>query len=112
MQISNPIVSVIIPCYNADNWIAEAIDSCLQQTYAPLEIIIIDDGSTDDSVRIIRHYAAQFPEIISYETGTNRGGCAARNRGLALSKGEYVLFLDADDFLEPETFAGQVEIAP
>ncbi len=105
------IVSIIIPCYNSEQWIAEAIGSCLHQTYSPLEIIIIDDGSTDDSLQIVRQYAAQYPASIFYETGPNRGGCAARNRGLALATGDYVLFLDADDLLEPETIAGQVAAA-
>jgi glycosyltransferase involved in cell wall biosynthesis len=100
-----PLVSIIIPCYNAGPWIAEALDSALAQTYRPLEIIVIDDGSTDDSLAVIARYAAQHPDLIRYESGPNRGGNAARNRGFALSRGEYVLFLDADDLLSPETIA-------
>lgn len=104
-----PLVSIIIPCYNAGPWIAEALDSALAQTHRPLEIIVIDDGSTDDSLAVIARYAAQHPDLIRYETGPNRGGNAARNRGFALSRGEYVLFLDADDLLSPETIAALYE---
>lgn len=105
----NPLVSIIIPCYNAEPWIGECLDSAIAQTYRPLEVIIIDDGSTDGSLGVIKRYAQQHPDLIQYETGPNRGGCAARNRGFALSKGEYVMFLDADDTMEPETIAGQIE---
>lgn len=102
-------LSIIIPCYNAELWIGECLDSAIAQTYRPREIIIIDDGSTDASLEVIKQYAQEHPDLIQYETGPNRGGCAARNRGFALSKGEYVMFLDADDTMELETVAGQVE---
>lgn len=109
MTARGSLVSIIIPCYNAERWIGECLDSAIAQTYRPLEIIVVDDGSTDGSLTVIQHYATQHLDLIRYETGPNRGGCAARNRGFALSKGEYVLFLDADDTLEPETVQGQVE---
>lgn len=98
------LVSVIIPCYNAQEWIAEAIDSCLRQTYPRVEIIVIDDGSTDASLEIIKSYG----EKVIWETGLNRGGNYARNRGLVLAKGEYIQYLDADDYLLPEKIAKQV----
>ena len=106
-----PLVSIIIPCYNAERWVGEAIESCVNQTYRPLEIIIIDDGSADGSLEVIKQYTAAHSELIQYETGPNRGGCAARNHGFALSRGDYVLFLDADDFIEPQTIEGQVIVA-
>jgi glycosyltransferase involved in cell wall biosynthesis len=93
-----PLVSIIIPCYNAERWLSHAILSCLEQTYRPIEIIVIDDGSTDGSLDIIKSY----DKALTWETGPNRGGNAARNRGFALSKGEYIQFLDADDYLLPE----------
>ncbi|MBN8639668.1 MAG: glycosyltransferase family 2 protein [Anaerolineae bacterium] len=93
------LVSIIIPCYNSAPWIAECIESCLAQTYTALEIIVIDDGSTDGSLAIIQQYHAQ----IRYETGINRGSCAARNRGFELAHGTYILFLDSDDILLPNT---------
>lgn len=104
-----PLVSIIIPCYNAEQWLTQAVACCVNQTYRPLEIIIIDDGSTDGSLQAIQQLAQQYPDLIRYETGANRGGCAARNRGTALAQGEFLLFFDADDLLEPETIAGEIE---
>ena len=98
------LVSVVIPCYNAEEWVAEAIDSCLSQTYRPLEIIVIDDGSTDGSGEVLRSYEGK----IRLESGPNRGGNHARNRGFALSLGEHIQFLDADDYLLPEKIERQV----
>lgn len=99
-----PVVSVVIPCYNAEHWVAEAIDSCLGQTYQRVEIIVIDDGSTDGSADILRSYG----ERIHLVCGPNHGGNHARNRGFALSQGEYIQFLDADDYLLPEKIERQV----
>lgn len=93
-----PLVSVIIPCYNGERFLREAIQSCFDQTHHPLEIIVIDDGSTDSSLDIIKSY----DKAIIWETGANRGGNAARNRGFTLSQGKYIQFLDADDYLLPE----------
>ncbi len=97
-------VSVIIPCYNAASWIAEAIDSCLAQTHRDTEIVVIDDGSTDATLRIIKSYGAK----LRFETGAHHGGNQARNRGFALASGDFIQFLDADDFLLPEKLAQQV----
>lgn len=99
------LVSVIIPCFNAERWIAEAIDSCLKQTYAQIEIIVIDDCSTDNSLEIIKSYG---DKIIWEHLPENKGGCYARNRGFALSKGEYIQFLDADDFILSEKIERQI----
>ena len=98
------LVSVIIPCYNAEKWLREAIDSCLNQTYANLEIIVIDDGSSDHSLEIIKSYE----DKVIWESGPNRGGCYARNRGFELTKGEYIQYLDADDYLLPQKIERQV----
>ncbi|MBW4647117.1 MAG: glycosyltransferase [Kastovskya adunca ATA6-11-RM4] len=99
------LVSVIIPCFNAQKWVAEAIDSCLKQTYPQIEIIVIDDGSTDNSLEIVKSYK----DKVIWETGANRGGNYARNRGFTLSKGEYIQYLDADDYLLPEKIEKQVQ---
>jgi glycosyltransferase involved in cell wall biosynthesis len=98
------LVSVIIPCYNAEIWIAEAIDSCLSQTYPHIEVIVVDDGSTDGSLALAESYSKE----IRIETGPNQGGNHARNRGFRKSRGEYIQFLDADDYLLPEKIQRQV----
>lgn len=92
------LVSIIIPCFNASRWIAETIESCLQQTYSNIEIIVIDDGSTDNSLLIIKNYENQ----ITYQSIPHNGGNYARNLGLKLSSGEYIQFLDADDYILPK----------
>ena len=91
----SPLVSIIIPCYNAEDFIRNAIQSALDQIHPNIEVIVIDDGSTDESLSIIR----AFGEQVRWETGPNRGGCRARNRGLELSSGEWIQFHDADDIL-------------
>jgi hypothetical protein len=91
----NLLVSVIIPCYNAEPYIGEAIASALNQTYSPVEVIVVDDGSTDRSIEVIR----SFGDRVRLVAGEHRGACAARNQGLALSQGEFIQFLDADDVL-------------
>jgi glycosyltransferase involved in cell wall biosynthesis len=98
------LVSIIIPCFNAEKWIREAIESCFYQSYAPIEVIVIDDGSTDRSLEIIKSYERR----LHWETGLHRGGNHARNRGFELSKGEYIQYLDADDYLLPEKIERQV----
>ncbi len=98
------LVSVIIPCYNAQEWLTEAIDSCLQQTYRNIEIIVIDDGSTDNSPEIIKSYG----DKIITDKIPHRSGNFARNKGIALSSGKYIQFLDADDYIYPEKIARQV----
>ena len=101
----NRFVSVIIPCYNAERWLSEAIDSCLAQSYQPVEVIVVDDGSTDDSLKIIKSYG----DLITYRTGPNKGGNYARNLGFSLSKGSYIQFLDADDYLRPRKLEKQIQ---
>ncbi|HIK03280.1 MAG TPA: glycosyltransferase [Trichormus sp. M33_DOE_039] len=96
--------SVIIPCFNAERWLKEAIDSCLNQTYSNLEIIVIDDGSTDNSLEIIKSYGKQ----ITWRSYPHLGGNYARNRGLELCQGEYIQYLDADDYILPEKIERQV----
>ena len=96
---------MIIPCFNAEKWLREAIDSCLQQTYPNIEIIVIDDGSTDNTLEIIRSYQ----DKIIWQPLPHKGGNYARNRGFDLSRGEYIQYLDADDYILPEKIERQVE---
>lgn len=98
-----PTVSIIIPCYNKRPYVAKAIESALSQT-AACEVIVVDDGSTDGSLDIIRSYGSR----IRWTSGPNRGGSAARNRGLELATGNWIQFLDADDILPPEKIAVQI----
>lgn len=103
----SPLVSILIPCYNAERWIAQAIESCLAQTWTEKEVIVVDDGSTDGSLDVIR----RFDGRIRWETGPNRGGGAARNRLLRLARGEWLQYLDADDYLLPDKIARQVDFS-
>jgi glycosyltransferase involved in cell wall biosynthesis len=90
------LVSILIPCYNSAAWLAETLESALAQTWPNTEIIVVDDGSTDDSLGIARSFEAQGVTVIAQE---NQGACAARNRALREAQGEYIQFLDADDLM-------------
>jgi len=100
-----PLVSIIIPVYNAQKYLAGAIKSAIGQTWSNKEIIIVDDGSTDDSFAIAKKFEAPDVVIIQQE---NKGASAARNRGLRASKGEYVQFLDSDDLLSENKIERQL----
>lgn len=101
------LISVIIPAYNAENWIAETIASVVNQTYPDLEIILIDDGSTDDTLARAEKLLASCnrPHIVVKQE--NQGAAAARNRGVEIAAGDWLQFIDADDLLEPEKIARQ-----
>ena len=101
----NPLVSVIIPAYNGKAWIADAIDSVLKQTYPCYEIIVIDDGSTDDLRSFLKE---KYGDTIVYVYQQNKGLSAARNRGLDEAKGAYIQFLDCDDLIAPEKLEAQL----
>jgi len=98
-------VSILIPCHNSERWVAQTVESALAQTWAEKEVIVVDDGSTDGSLEVIR----SFGDRIRCETGPNRGGNAARNRLLGLARGEWLQYLDADDYLLPDKVARQME---
>ena len=92
-------ISVVMPIYNADDYIAQAIETVLSQTLGDFELICVDDGSTDKSVEIVKSFAKSDKRIKLVETG-HIGVSTARNKGLLKSQGEYIIFLDADDFYE------------
>ena len=100
----NPNFSVVIPCYNGEKFIGETISSALDQTIAPNEVIVVDDGSTDRSADIVRDFSAPV-RLIQQE---NQGESVARNRGLTESTAEWVAFLDADDLWEKDKLAKQL----
>lgn len=100
------LVSVIIPCFNAASSVAQSIQSALDQTHQPVEVIVIDDGSTDLSLEVIK----SFGNRITWETGPHRGAKYARNRGLELARGDYLQFLEADDYLLPEKIDRQMRV--
>jgi glycosyltransferase involved in cell wall biosynthesis len=94
----NPLVSIIITCYNYDRFVKQAIDSALNQTYESIEIVIVDDGSTDNSKQVIEEYKNNSKIICINQENT--GSSVARNNGIAVSKGEIILLLDADDVID------------
>jgi hypothetical protein len=106
MPTANPLVSVIIPCRNGAEWLGEAIDSCLGQSWRNLQIIVVNNNSTDRSLDVARSYEPRG--IIVLECG-RKGASAARNVGLSCAKGELIQFLDADDVLHPDKIRLQVE---
>lgn len=103
---ADPQVTVLIPVYNQERYVAEAIDSVLAQTFADFELLVIDDGSTDRSLEIISTYTD--PRIRVARNPGNRGVPWTRNRGLDLARGEYIAMLDSDDIAAPERLARQV----
>lgn len=102
-----PNVSVIIPAYNADRFIRDTLTTVAAQTYAAIEILVVDDGSTDNTAKIVSAFTAQDPRIRLIQT-RNGGVARARNIGLQEARGRYVAFLDADDLWHPEKIARQV----
>ena len=103
-------VSVVIPVYNGAIYLGEAIDSIIQQTYLPSEIVVVDDGSTDGSGDLIQQIAFNVPIQIRYVYQTNQGVGVARNKGVNIASGSWVAFLDQDDIWLPTKLARQVEV--
>lgn len=101
-----PLVSVLIPCYKADRFVREAVESALGQTHRNVEVVVVDDGSPDQSLDVLKEFGAS----IRLESGPNRGACAARNRAFELSQGEFIQYLDADDRLDPRKIELQLPL--
>lgn len=98
-----PKVSVIVPVYNAERYLAECMESLVQQTMMDMEILCVDDGSTDHSADILNEYCRKDERIRLIHNSCNMGEVAARNKALKVATGEYILFVDADDYIEKET---------
>ncbi|NET11078.1 MAG: glycosyltransferase, partial [Symploca sp. SIO2B6] len=105
MHVSPPTISIILPSYNGDRYLAQAIDSVLSQTYQDYELLVIDDGSTDTTPTLVQSYTHRKPFRLSqklrYIRQSNQGVSAARNHGIQLARGEIIAFLDADDWFLP-----------
>lgn len=100
--MEKPLVSVVCLCYNQERFVKEAIQSVLHQTYQPIQLIVVDDASTDNSVRVIQSTLHSHPNIQFIALQQNIGNCKAFNQGLAQSKGAFIIDLAADDVLLPE----------
>jgi len=108
LMIMLPLVSILIPAFNAQEWIAETIQSALSQTWPRKEIIVVDDGSTDDTLKIARQFKSPMLKVIQQE---NKGACRARNVAFGECQGDYIQWLDADDLLAPDKIYQQLNAA-
>lgn len=103
MPSTSPLISIILPVYNASKFLPRCINSVLNQTLTDFELIIIDDGSSDDSGKICKSYADKDPRI-RFVSQENQGASAARNKGLSLATGEFIGFIDSDDWIDKKMF--------
>jgi glycosyltransferase involved in cell wall biosynthesis len=103
----SPLVSIIIPCYNAGDWLAPTLESALAQTWPNKEILVVDDGSKDGSLAVAQGFASRGVQVASQP---NRGASAARNHGLRLARGHFIQYLDADDLLATDKIAQQIQL--
>jgi PST family polysaccharide transporter len=104
---SKPLVSILIPAFNTQEWIADTLRSALAQTWERKEIIVVDDGSTDKTAAIARQFESECVRVVVQE---NQGAAAARNKAYSLSRGDYIQWLDSDDLLAPDKIAKQMEV--
>lgn len=107
---TNPLVSIIIPVYNVEKYLPQCLDSVVNQTYNRIEVILINDGSPDESDGICRKYADDYRQI-NYFKRENAGASATRNYGIGIAKGDYIFFLDSDDYLKEDCIANMVDVA-
>lgn len=103
-------VSVVIPCYNVEEYIKDAVTSAIGQTYPVENIICVDDGSTDDTLQVLQDLKSEYPKQLTIRSEKNRGGNHARNVGLKIAKSKYIQFLDADDILDSDKIEHQVKL--
>jgi glycosyltransferase involved in cell wall biosynthesis len=104
---AEPLVSILIPAFNAQEWIADTLRSAMAQTWNRKEIIVVDDGSTDQTLTIARQFVSDSIKVIAQH---NQGAAAARNKAFSLSHGQYIQWLDADDLLAPDKIAQQLKV--
>ena len=102
-----PLVSILIPAYNVEEWISDTIESALAQTWGNIEIIIIDDGSKDNTLAVAKKYESSKVKVISQ---SNQGQSATENRAFRESQGDFIEYLDADDLLSPDKIERQLQL--
>jgi glycosyltransferase involved in cell wall biosynthesis len=102
-----PLVSILIPCYNCEQWLAKTLESALAQTWQHKEIIIVDDGSTDNSLSVAQRFESPTVKVIHQK---NQGQSAAENRALQEAQGDFIQYLDADDLLSPDKIERQIKL--
>lgn len=107
--MTTPKVSILIPCYNSEAFIGETLRCCLNQSYGNLEIIVVDDGSIDNSVQIVRQLLKEDIRIKLF-TQKNAGACCARNYAFSECSGDYIMYLDADDLMSPNKVETQANV--
>src|SRR3954452_3401462 len=101
-----PLVSILVPAYNAENWIGETIQSALRQTWPRKEIIVVDDSSTDNTLAVVREFASGTVSVV---TKPNGGASSTRNKAFSLAQGDFIQWLDADDLLAPDKIKKQMD---
>jgi glycosyltransferase involved in cell wall biosynthesis len=106
--VLKPLVSIVIPAYNAQEYISDTLRSAIAQTWSRKEILVVDDGSKDHTLDVARQFESSCVTVITQE---NQGAAAARNKALSLSQGDYIQYLDADDLLAPDKLTRQIEAA-
>lgn len=109
ININNPLVSVLIPLYNAEKFIIDTLNCCINQIYRNIEVIVVDDGSTDNSYALALEYSNNHPQVKVFKQ-QHLGACRARNFALKQSKGDYVMYLDADDLMTENKIFNQIAL--
>lgn len=105
--VLKPLISILIPVYNSEHWVAESLRSAIDQTWEPKEIIVVNDGSTDQTLAVLRQFESDVVRVV---TQKNQGAAAARNRAFSESRGRYIQWLDADDVLAPDKIVRQMQV--
>jgi len=106
--MATPLVSICIPCYNAEKYIGETLDCLLSQSYRSIEILVVDDRSSDNSFGLVNNYSAKYPNV-KLKCSVRKGAASARNQAFAESTGEFIVFFDADDLIDATFIQTQVE---